>query len=88
MSKMRLPESRERELEAFEEVRGQFDGFVVNGAYAVVRIKTPVSLKLPTCAVRLLFKLKPGDLIELLRTDDEENPIRIRRTAASAVSRL
>lgn len=81
MSKKKLSRSSARELEEFEEVvGGQSIGSEVHGAYPVVTVRTALSFKLPSTAARLLANVKVGDYVALIRTNDEENPIRIKRT--------
>jgi hypothetical protein len=68
-----------RELRQFEEVRGEFRGFEVSEDKVLALLRDSWAILLPKSASKGLLALKPGDRIAILMTDNDENPVRVRR---------
>jgi hypothetical protein len=69
------------ELREFEEAIGEFECFEVHEDHILVFLETRHlwSILLPRCASRLLDVVKAGDLVAILRTSSDTDPIRVRR---------
>ncbi len=71
---------RIRELDHFEEIVGRFQGLRIEERSVVIRLEDArVSVPLSALAHLQSLRLKSGDRISMLRTDDETHPIRLRR---------
>jgi hypothetical protein len=68
------------ELDNFEEVVGNFKNYQVEETRVVVTFEEG-EISIPLSGLRTLSsaRLKSGDQVSMLRTDDDEHPIRVRR---------
>ena len=66
-------------LGEWDEALGKFSGSRQLKDHVLVLIEDSRSISLPVSASRMLYGIKVGDCVSIIRTNNDENPIRVRR---------
>jgi hypothetical protein len=67
-----------RELNDFDEAVGEFTGCEIRGDQVLVGLRDSWSIVLPRSASKALRRLRVGERVGIIRTNDDGNPIRVR----------